>query len=394
MLSGHPWFDLEVLAASGKSAGSIYRDAVNWKLLDKMPEEFGEKKIVEIDSQVLKDEGIDLVFSALPADVAREVEINLAKDGFKVFSNASAYRMHKTVPLLIADVNGEHIALVEEQKKSMPGYIVTNPNCSVTGLATALGPLNTNFGLKSCIVSTYQALSGAGYPGVPSLDIAGNVLPYIPNEEEKVEEECMKILGTLEGPNISPAPFYVIASCARVFVRNGHLESVVVELEQDVSVDEIKKVFGDHVGKGGELPTAPDRPLLVTEDESRPQPMYDVHAGTPERARGMAVTVGRIVKTHSKLPSLQKLKVICKSYKVIGLKKGAVNESNEIRWLNVQKSNDDAEGSRDYYPGRAGEDCCGISPVRADQRNKGVHQGHCKRQKGNRIICGKNPNAP
>jgi aspartate-semialdehyde dehydrogenase len=301
LLSGHPWFELEVLAASGKSAGNVYKDAVNWKLLNKMPEEIADKRIVNMDPKVLKDEGIKLVFSALPAHVAKEIERDLAKDGFSVFSNASSYRMKEDVPLLIADVNSPHIALVEEQKKATSGYIVTNPNCSVTGLATALKPLNMNFGLKSCIVSTYQALSGAGYPGVPSLDIAGNVLPHIPNEEEKVEEECMKILGMYDGSKIAPSPFYVIASCARVFVRNGHLESVVVELEQDAGLEEIKKAFEEYEGKGGILPTAPDRPILVTEDESRPQPIFDVHAGTPGRARGMAVTVGRLRKTHSKL---------------------------------------------------------------------------------------------
>lgn len=301
LLEGHPWFELGVIAASGKSAGNRYKDTVNWGLKEKMPEDIGEKNIEEINSQTFKDEGVELVFSALPSDVAKEAEMNLASNGFHVFSNASAYRMDKAVPLLIADVNGDHLGLVEHQKKVIDGYIVTNPNCTVTGLATGLKPLDRKFGVKNVVVTTYQALSGAGYPGVPSMDIIGNIIPYIPNEEEKVEEECKKILGKLSNEGVEPSAFIIFASCARVPVRDGHLESVLVELEGDATEQEIKKAFSDYEGLGERtLPTAPQKTIIVTEDESRPQPLFDIHSGSPKRAKGMSVVVGRIKKIHDK----------------------------------------------------------------------------------------------
>ncbi|UCH90293.1 MAG: aspartate-semialdehyde dehydrogenase [Thermoplasmata archaeon] len=302
MLEGHPWFQLEVLAASGKSAGNKYRDAANWILEEEMPEEVGNKQVEQIDSKIFENAGIKLIFSALPADVARSVEPELASSGLFVFSNASAFRMAEDVPLLIADINGDHLALVEQQQKSRPGYIVTNPNCSVIGLASGLKPLADNFGLKSVFVTTYQALSGAGYPGVPSMDIMGNIVPYIHDEEEKVEEECDKILGKFTGEAIEPLQLNVIASCARVGVRNGHLESVLVELETDATIDDIKNAFTEYKGNKDEaLPTAPEQLIIVTEDESRPQPVFDSYNGSPERARGMAVTVGRLKLRGSKL---------------------------------------------------------------------------------------------
>jgi len=302
LLKSHPWFELIIVAASGKSAGKRYKDTVNWGLDEKMPEDIGEKKIEEINSKTFKDEGIELVFSALPANIAKEVELDLVSNGFYVFSNASAYRMGKDVPLLIADVNGDHLGLVDLQREAGKGYIVTNPNCTVTGLATGLKPLDREFGVRSVVVTTYQALSGAGYPGVPSLDIIGNIIPYIPNEEEKVEEECKKILGKLTVEGVEPSPFYVFASCARVPVRDGHLESVLVELEEDAVVDEVKKVLRDYDGlESRTLPTAPKKPIIVTEDESRPQPLFDIYSGSPKRAKGMSVTVGRIKRIHDKI---------------------------------------------------------------------------------------------
>jgi aspartate-semialdehyde dehydrogenase len=302
LLDGHPWFDLEVIAASGKSAGNIYKDMVNWTLEEKMPKKIGEKKIEQIDAKTFKKEGVELIFSALPADIAKNVELELATNGLYVFSNASAYRMQKDVPLLIADVNPDHLALVEGQRKTRSGYVVTNPNCTVTGLATGLKPLAHEFGVKSVIVTTYQALSGAGYPGVASLDIIGNIVPYIPNEEEKVEEECKKILGNLKDDMIESSPFSVIASCARVPVRDGHLESILVELEHDATIDVIKKTFNDYKAfSDGALPIAPQKPIILTEDESRPQPLFDIYNGSPARAKGMAITVGRLKKFGNKL---------------------------------------------------------------------------------------------
>jgi len=300
LLHAHPWFDLEIVMASGKSAGNRYKDVVNWILTENMPEDIGEKKIEQIDTKKLKSEGVELMFSALPSEIAKDVEMDLASNGLNVFSNASAYRMAQDVPLLIADINPDHLALVESQRKLRPGYIVTNPNCSVTGLATGLKPLVHEFGVKSVVVSTYQALSGAGYPGVPSLDITGNIVPYIPNEEDKVQEECRKILGILSDEVVKPSSFDVIASCARVPVRDGHLESVLVEFENDATIEEIKKAFTDYEGATKSLPTAPQKPIILTEEEDRPQPIFDVNNGSPQRARGMAVTVGRIKKFGNK----------------------------------------------------------------------------------------------
>lgn len=302
LLNRHPWFDLQVIASSAKSAGGRYKEIVNWRLTEIMPEDIGEKKVEEMDAKTFKRENVELIFSALPADIAKNMELSLASNDFYVFSNASANRMEQDVPLLIADVNPDHMALVEEQRKIRQGFVVTNPNCTVTGLATGLKPLTNEFGVKSVVVTTYQALSGAGYPGVASLDIIGNIVPYIPGEEEKVEEECKKILGKLTDKGIEPYPFYLIASCARVPVRDGHLESVLVELENDATLEEIKGAFADYKGiDDGTLPTAPQNPIILTEDESRPQPLFDVCNGSPARAKGMAITVGRIKKFKNKV---------------------------------------------------------------------------------------------
>jgi aspartate-semialdehyde dehydrogenase len=301
LLENHPWFSVEVLAASGRSAGHRYKDAANWKLSEQMPSDIGEKKVQDIDLITFSDNNIEIIFSALPSDAATKVESDLASKGFCVFSNASAHRMDQDVPLLIADINPQHLELVAGRKKAQKGFIVTNPNCSVTGLATGLKPLHEAFGIKSVVVTTYQAISGAGYPGVPSMDITDNVVPYIPNEEEKVEEECQKILGTLTDSGVILSSFSVIASCARVPVRDGHLESVCVALESNGTLDEVKQAFSQYKGLNNKTPTSPLRPIIVTEDESRPQPLFDLYNGEPERARGMAVTVGRIKKVQDKL---------------------------------------------------------------------------------------------
>jgi len=303
LLNNHPWFKLELLAASDKSAGNKYKEMVSWALEEELPESIAEKTIQRIDAEIFKNESIKLIFSALPAEVARDIEMKLVNDGFTVFSNASAYRMEKKVPLLIADINPEHLKLIEQQRKAKQsnGYIVTNPNCTAVGLVTALKPLADNFGLQRVIVTTYQALSGAGYPGVPGMDIIGNVIPYIKGEEQKVEEECKKILGKFMGEIIEPLPVDVLASCARVPVRDGHLESIIVNLEGNPTLDEIKEAFKNYNGLGTKsLPTAPDKTIILREEENRPQPILDVNSGTPERARGMAITIGRIKKINNK----------------------------------------------------------------------------------------------
>lgn len=306
LLDGHPWFNLDVVAASDKSTGKKYKDAVTWGQIEKMPDDIAKMMVDSIEPDILKSHGIDLVFSALPADAASEIESNFASNGFKVFSNASSNRMVENVPLLIADINPEHIAMIDQQTKGDKdkGYIVTNPNCTVVGLATCLKPLVDNFGIKAVTVSTYQALSGAGYPGVPSSDILGNVLPYIPGEEEKVEEECRKILGKVTIHGLEHLSLEVCASCARVPVRDGHLEAVVVELFEEPTVEGVVKAFSDYPGlkeKGIELPSAPDKPIIITHEENRPQPLLDIYSGTPQRAKGMAVVIGRIKLVKNKL---------------------------------------------------------------------------------------------
>jgi len=303
LLNNHPWFKLELLAASDKSAGKKYKDIVSWALDEEQPKSIAEKTVQRIDTNIFKNESIKLIFSALPADVARDIEMKLVNDGFMVFSNAGAYRMEKHVPLLIADINPEHLKLIDSQRKTIQsnGFIVTNPNCTVVGLATALKPLADNFSIRSVTVTTYQALSGAGYPGVPAVDIIGNVIPYIKGEEQKVEEECKKILGRFTGETIEPLPTVILASCTRVPVRDGHLESIIVDLEDNPTVDDLKETFNGYKGVGTKtLPTGPDKTIILTEEENRPQPILDVNSGTPERARGMAITIGRIKKINNK----------------------------------------------------------------------------------------------
>ncbi|UCE75534.1 MAG: aspartate-semialdehyde dehydrogenase [Methanomassiliicoccales archaeon] len=297
LLQDHPWFELKVLLASGKSAGKRYIDAVDWRLQEKIPEPVRDEKVEEIHPKILKDESIELVFSALPGSIAGDIELELASAGFFVFSNASAHRMDPDVPLLVADINPDHLALVAHQRKSRPGYIVTNPNCTVTGFITGLKPLDVEFGINDVVMTSYQALSGAGYPGVPSLDIVGNIIPYIPGEEEKVESECKKILGRISESSIEPSSVNVIASCARVPVRDGHLESVLVRPKSDASLEEILKAFYLYKSKKSEkLPSAPEKPIIVTEEKDRPQPLFDIYSGSPKRAKGMSITVGRIKK--------------------------------------------------------------------------------------------------
>jgi aspartate-semialdehyde dehydrogenase len=301
LLWDHPQFELEVLAASAQSSVERYKEAVGWKLSKDVLERIGDRIVEAMDFEILKSHDVKVVFSALPSAIARDMEENLAEEGYFVFSNASTHRMDDFVPLLIADVNSDHISLVRSQPQS-PGFIVTNPNCTVSGLATALAPLYKKYGFKNVCVTTFQALSGAGYPGVPSLDIIENVLPHIPGEEEKVESECQKILGDITPKGIDYADFDVIASCACVPVSHGHLESVLVELKDDASLEDIKRTFSDFNGSTSEkLPSAPQNPIIVCEEEDRPQPRLDLNSGEPERARGMSVSVGRFKKKNSKL---------------------------------------------------------------------------------------------
>ncbi len=299
LLADHPQFSLELLVASAHSSGERYKDITPWKLEEEIPGDIGNMNVDALDFEKIDD--IKVIFSALPSEIAKDVESNLASLGSYIFSNASIHRMDPDVPLLMADVNPEHLDLVNQQTK-WPGYIVTNPNCTVCGLATVLAPLSKHFGISSVIVTTYQALSGAGYPGVPSLDITGNVLPFIEGEEEKVETECQKILGRLHGGRITPSNFEVIASCARVPVRDGHTESVVVDLFHNADLEDIKAILADFcVTPDLNLPSAPKNPIVISSKKDRPQVRYDLNAGDSPHSRGMSVTVGRFKKRGKKL---------------------------------------------------------------------------------------------
>lgn len=294
LLENHPWFEVSVLAASERSAGKKYKEACSWKLESELPREVGEITVVQTD---LKSTGeaanFDIVFSALPGNLAGPIEEVFAAE-FPLVSKASAHRLEEDVPLLIPEINPEHLSLIPIQKKNRGwrGFISTDPNCSTIQLAITLKPL-TAFGIKKVVVSTMQALSGAGYPGVASLDIADNVIPFISGEEEKIENETKKILGAFDGSRVKPADIALSASCNRVDVRDGHLEAVFVELESEPGIDEIKKAFRDFVGEPQrlKLPSAPERPIILREEVDRPQPIYDRNAG-----KGMSVTVGRVRK--------------------------------------------------------------------------------------------------
>jgi aspartate-semialdehyde dehydrogenase len=234
-----------------------------------------------------------VIFAALDADIARELDPRFAAAGCAVITNSSAFRMEPSVPLVIPEVNAEHLALVENQtwRKESGGYIVTNPNCSAIGLVMALKPLQDLFGLDTVMAVTMQAVSGAGYPGVASLDILGNVIPYIPNEEEKMEEETRKLLGGLNGSGFIPAEFGMSAHCNRVAVEDGHTESVSVKLKKKAETEEIIKGWNEFRSLPQELklPSAPEQPVRYTGSADRPQPRFDVESGN-----GMTATVGRL----------------------------------------------------------------------------------------------------
>jgi aspartate-semialdehyde dehydrogenase len=294
LLQGHPWFKIEVLAASERSAGKKYKDACTWTMESDLPREIAEMPVVHADVESVEKAGnIDLAFSALPGDLAGSVEAEFAAL-YPVFSKASAHRMDNDVPLIIPEVNPDHAALIPIQKKARgwKGFISTDPNCSTIQLAMTLKPL-MKFGLRQVVVSTMQALSGAGYPGVASLDIIDNVVPFISKEEEKLECEPLKILGTFDGNRICNADVVLSTSCNRVNVKDGHLESVFVKLGDNPTVNEIEEAFRKFKGEPQKLklPSAPENPIVVRKEPNRPQPRIDRNEG-----KGMSVVVGRIRK--------------------------------------------------------------------------------------------------
>ncbi len=289
LLANHPHFVVTALAASDRSQGKRFGDACAWRLPGDMPAGAGAL-VVQAPEPPLD---CDVVFSSLPADVAGEVEASFARAGYAVISNSSSHRMDDAVPLLIPEVNPDHLALLDPCRGTGGGFIVTNPNCSTIMIALALAPLAARFGVEAVAVTTLQALSGAGYPGVASLDITDNVLPFIAHEEEKIERETRKILGRLDDGRVEPAQFVVGAQCHRVNVVDGHMAAVRVRLGRDADPAELREAFAAFTGLPQQLrlPTAPARPVVVRDEPDRPQPRLDREAG-----RGMSVTVGRIAR--------------------------------------------------------------------------------------------------
>ncbi|MBC8181387.1 aspartate-semialdehyde dehydrogenase [candidate division KSB1 bacterium] len=290
LLENHPWFQISELAASESSAGNRYEDICNWKLSTPIPENI--KKLTV--KTCTPDLDCKIVFSGLDAKVAGEIEIDFAKAGYPVISNARNYRMEQDVPLLIPEVNPDHLQLINKQKANRnfsSGFIVTNPNCSTIPLVMALAPLNKKFVVEKVLVTTLQAISGAGYPGLPSLDILDNVIPFIGGEEEKIETETKKITGDFIEGKVSPAQFDLSAQVNRVPVLDGHLMSVSIKLKNDFEIEEVKELLKNFtaIPQERELPSAPKNPIILMDENDRPQPRLDRDAGN-----GMSIVVGRI----------------------------------------------------------------------------------------------------
>jgi aspartate-semialdehyde dehydrogenase len=286
LLENHPQFEITALAASDRSAGKPFAEACAWKLAGAMPENVKQIMVEPIAPPL----DCEIVFSSLPSSVARETEEAFARAGYAVISNSSSYRMDEDVPLLIPEINAEHLDLIEIQRQKRgfgKGFIVTNPNCAVVSFAPPLAALHRRFGVESVIVTTLQAISGAGYPGVPSLDITDNVVPYIAGEEPKVETETQKILGRYIGGAIEKADFTVSAQCFRVHVIDGHTASVRVNLKQTTTLEDVIEAIQSFPTLN--LHSSPPKFMDFCDEPSRPQPRLDRDAGN-----GMTITVGRL----------------------------------------------------------------------------------------------------
>ena len=292
LLENHPWFEVAWVAASDKSSGRLYGEAASWRLDTALPE-----RIARMTVRPAEPFGAPkVIFASVDAKYAKELEPKFADAGCAVISNSSAFRMQPDVPLVMPEINADHLHLIEEQKwrRNSGGYMVTNPNCSTIGLVMALKPLEERFGIEQIFVTTMQAVSGAGYPGVPSMDILGNVVPFIGSEEEKMEAETLKLLGKLEGHAVTPLKARITAHCNRVAVVDGHTECVSIKLGSKLgrkpTRDDLLAAWAEFRPLAGQgLPTAPEQPVFFTKQDDRPQPRLDCN-----RERGMAATVGRL----------------------------------------------------------------------------------------------------
>ncbi len=294
LLEGHPFFELVAPAASERSSGKPYGAAATWVLEGEVPPSARALEVLETDIDRLMATGARVFFSALPAPVAGPIEAALREKGCFIFTNASAHRTDDDVPILVPEVNPDHLSLASSQAARLGGAIVAGPNCATAGLVMALKPLEA-CGLRRVSVTTFQAVSGAGRRGLSALDIGGNVIPLIRNEEEKIGRETGKILGRAERGAVTPLPLEIFASCCRVPVRDGHLLSVEAEFRDIPDPSLVLSAINGFRGLSQELglPTAPDKPLVLRPEEDRPQPVLDALAGSPERARGMTVSLGR-----------------------------------------------------------------------------------------------------
>lgn len=286
LLSSHPWFEIVALAASDRSAGKRYIEAIKWSMPKPLPLHTADMPVMNCEPNL----PCKIVFSGLDSSVAGKIEENFAKAGYHVISNSSNHRMDPHVPLLVPEINSEHLKLIQHQQFGR-GAIITNPNCSVIGITMALKPLLDNWGIEAVNVVTLQALSGAGYPGVASMDILDNVIPFISGEEAKIEKEPLKIMGAYDEKGITPYPMSLSAQCTRVSVTDGHLACISIKLKKKTSAHEIISSWREFKGEPQHLnlPMAPKQPLIYLDDEKHPQPK--LHRSLEN---GMAVSIGRL----------------------------------------------------------------------------------------------------
>lgn len=295
-LADHPWFEIAGLYASEKSANKKYSEACVWHSPNPLGGEIAAQKVLLLDDITSDLKGLDVVFSALPSEVAKQIEGECAREK-PVISTAAAYRYEEDVPILIPEVNAEHAGLIKGQRENRgwKGFVVPGPNCTTMGLAITLKPIADEFGIRRVFMTSMQALSGAGYPGVPSLDIIDNMIPHIAREEEKVQQEAVKILGNYVNGGVKDAGFGISCTCTRVNVSDGHTESVFVETERTAEPEGVASAmerFNLECGKKfGGLPSAPERTIILMKEENRPQPRLDRDLGG-----GMSTIVGRIRK--------------------------------------------------------------------------------------------------